>query len=92
MVSTNMSSEYLLLCSVVLLSTEVKITSAMLGCSYAHRDCVVCSMAGGIFTVLCVTYGQVSGRASVARCSIADRVFLVFCMTSSGHVEVDGMF
>ena len=38
-VSTNMASEYLLLCSVVLLSPGVKFTSAMLDCSCVHRDC-----------------------------------------------------
>ena len=63
----------------------------MLG-SCAHRDCVVCSMTGGMFTVVCVPSGQVSGGVSVARCSIAGRLFLVFCMTTSAHVEVDGMF
>ena len=63
----------------------------MLGSSCVHRDCDVCSMIGGMFTV-CVPSGQVSGRVSVVCCSIAGREFLVFCMTTSAHVVVDGMF
>jgi hypothetical protein len=49
-------------------------------------------MTGGMFTVVCVPFGQVAGRDSVARCSIAGLVFLAFFMTTSAHVEVDGMF
>jgi len=63
----------------------------MLGCSCVRRDCVACYMTGGMFTVVFVPSGQVSGRVSVVCCSIAGRVFLVFCMTTSAHVEVDGM-
>ena len=49
-------------------------------------------MTGGMFTVVFVPSGQVSGRVSVVGCSIAGREFLVFCMTTSAYVEVDGMF
>ena len=86
-----MSSEYLLLFSVVLLFPGVKFTSAMLGCSCVYRDCDIFSMTGGMFTIVSVPSGQLSGRVSVVCCSIADHVFLVFCMTTSAHVEVDGM-
>ena len=34
-------------------------------------------MTGGMFTVVCVPSGQVSGRVSVVCCSISGRVFLV---------------
>ena len=87
-----MSSEYLLLCYVVLLSPGFKFISAMFGCSCVHRDCHVCSMTGGMFIVVCVPSEQLSGRVSVACFSIAGRVFLVFCLTTTAHVEVDGMF
>ena len=86
-----MSSEYLLLCSAVLLSPGVKFTSAILG-SCVHRDYNVCSMTGGMLTVVCVPSEQVPGRVSVVCCSIASRVFLVFCMTTSAHVEVHDIF
>ena len=69
-----------------------KFISALLGCSCVHRDCDVCSMIGGMFTVVCVPSGQVSCRVSVVCCSIAGREFLVFYMTTSAHVYVDGMF
>jgi hypothetical protein len=68
-----------LLCSVIV--PWVMFSSAMLGCSCVHRNCDVCSMTGVMFTVVCVPSRQVSGRVSVVCCSIAGRVFLVFCMT-----------
>ena len=45
-----------------------------------------------MLTTVCVPSGLVSGRVSVVCCSIAGRLFLVFCMATSAHVEVDGMF
>jgi len=87
-----MSSECVLFCSAVLLSPGIKFTSTMLGCSCVHRDCYVFSMTGGMFTVVCVPSGQVSVMVSVVCCGIAGFVFLVFCMTTSVHVVVDGIF
>ena len=49
-------------------------------------------MTGRMFTVVFVPSEQVSVMVSVVCCSIAGCVFLVFFMTTSAHVVVDGMF
>ena len=47
----------------------VKFISTVLGCSCVHCDSDVCSMTGGMFTVVCVPSGQVSDR--VLLCVVA---------------------
>ena len=43
----------------------VKFISTVLGCSCVHCDSDVCSMTGGMFTVVCVPFRQVSVMVSV---------------------------
>ena len=86
-----MSSEYLF-CSAVLLSPGVTFTSTMLGCSCVHRDCDVCSMTGGMFTVVCVSLW--AGICYDFCCVLCHcwLCILIFCTTTLAHVVVDGMF